>query len=505
MATSIKPTTNTSKRYLDFEGLNALWDNICDKFSPQWKTVSWEFIRDNNPTHNTDNVVLPFQNLSNPPTEQGVANHSELTNTWYTINAATQETAGVMSAADKTKLDGLESAAEQAVTVKTIKVGNTLNDVNNLPASALTISDTINKEVAFGLSYDSDSDLLSIMDLNYKPDPENKPNEIVPRALSSVHILGDALKKAFIESAELTHTGKDGEEGTFIKIVFITETQDPNEEENTDRTIWIDVEGLIDIYTAGEGISIQDSEISIVAPTTTTKGGIISKKVYDGTTNNVAPTVQNLSTQPLRYFGIETDSNGNAFVNAPSATAAKGTSTAAGDTIDNTVASDTFTVVTDVDFSLDTDTDTYTVTPKTTTFTVAMETKLSMGTPVADTDSPIDIKFGDGDDQTQSFTVISDIAVEDHKITLKETTYNITETAISFVTPEEDLGEITLKPGESKTIDVLSDITAEGTHTLKDHKYTSIKVENPESIEIDYIEGLQWVIPITKKHLPNEE
>ena len=519
MANSIKPTTETTtggaKKYLDYAGLNALWDNICDKFSPQWKTVSWEFIRDNNPTHNADNVVLPFQNLSNPPTEQGVANHSQLTNTWYTINAATPETAGVMSAADKTKLDGLESTAEQAVTVKTIMVGNSLDEDDAFPASALTINNTTDKAVAFGLSYDADSDLLSIMDLNYKPDPTNKPNDIVPRALSSVHILGDVLQNAFIDADNtyVTDIGKDGEEGLFIKITFITKTQDGDE---GTTPVFINVADLIDIYTEGEGISIGDSDyiadgdptrtqISIKAPTTTTKGGIISKKVYTGTAGNVAPTVQTPSTQALRYFGIETDSNGNAFVNAPSADVAVETATAS-DTVDNTSGSDTFTAVTGIQFELDKSTDKYIITPTTTTYTVAKETELSK-TPTNAVATAGKIELNGAEEK--SFKVISDVNVNDHTITLTEKTFTIKESELSFTEDDEILGtdaggELVLEPGTTITVDMLSDLTIDAHHTLGKHKYTSITVKDPASIEIDYIEGLQWAIPITKQYLPNE-
>ena len=336
MATSLKTGVNTTtdngaKKYLDFTGLNALWDNICDKFAPQWKSVNFDFIAASEPTHEASTVVIPFQNLSMPPTEQGVVDHTHVNQTTYTIKAATQTTAGVLSAADKKKIDELGETTENAVTIKTISVGDSATD-----KTPLTI--TTDKDVAFGLAYDANTDTLSIMDLN----------AATPVALSSVHVLGDALTNALIDDVKLVTTDDKGNTGTFIEITFSVVKHNDDHTETTDtKKIYLDVDDLISVYTPGDGINIEQTStgldgttttttISLVAPTRISNdnkiGGILSNKIYTGAVTNwkntsgtTAPAMQDLGTQTGRYFGIETDKDGRAFVNVPSAEAAIGT------------------------------------------------------------------------------------------------------------------------------------------------------------------------------------
>lgn len=545
MATSLKTGVNTTtdngtKKYLDFAGLNALWDNICDKFAPQWKSVNFDFIANSEPTHETSTVVIPFQNLSMPPTAQGVVDHTHVNQTTYTIQAATQSSAGVMSSADKQKLDNLEGTAESAVTLKGVMVGGkTLhlpNDATNTDQitdwkDCLTIDS--NKHVAWTLEYNDVKDELQIIDLNAAE--ANK----VKSAVKVSEMLGVVLENALIEKVELTSVNDKNESGTFIAITFKTDARDIVDENGTvtdsgvsTTTIYCNVADLIETYTEGDGISISQNAtsidggatattISVIAPkrvsTDNKIGGIIPNKIYNGAVTNwkntsgtTAPAVQDLGTQSERYFGIETDKDGRAFVNVPSAEAAIGTSTNGADTINNTDANDTFTAVTDVEFTLSEDGKTYTVVPKKTVFTVSKETKLSEDTGSA-TVSKTDIILNGS--TAQEFKVISDIEVNDHKVKLNSVTHTIKETEVSVEDGSVD-GEFTnnidinLIPGETTAIKapVITNVKKGTTHHAVERtgKTLSFTVADPASIEISYIEGLQWVVPITKQHFPNE-
>ena len=522
MATSLKTgvsstTENGTKKYLDFTGLNALWDNICDKFAPQWKSVNFDFIANSEPTHEASTVVIPFQNLSMPPTAQGVVDHTHVNQTTYTIQAATQTTAGVLTAADKKKIDELGETTENAVTIKTISVGTT--------ADKKLIADN-NKNIAWDLIYDETKDEIQIVDLNA---------ETAKKVKSSIKIndmLGDSIKQAMIEKVELSATDKNGNSGTFIKITFKTVNQSDETDDN--NVVYCNVADLIETYTEGDGIDISQSStgldgtatattISLVAPKRDSNdnkiGGILSNKIYTGAVTNWkntsgtdAPAMQDLGTQSGRYFGIETDKDGRAFVNVPSATASIGTSTNGADTIDNTTgANDTFTAVTDVEFTLSEDGKTYTVVPKKTVFTVSKETELSKATDSA-TVKKSDVTLNGSTEQ--SFDVISGITVSDHEVKLSKVTHTIKETELSFEKGTED-GEfddatinINLIPGETTavTAPVVTNVGGGSTHHAVEvtGKTLSFTVGDPASIDIDYIEGLQWVVPITKQHFPNE-
>ena len=154
--------------------------------------------------------------------------------------------------------------------------------------------------------------------------------------------------------------------------------------------------------------------------------------------------MQDLGTQTGRYFGIETDKDGRAFVNVPSAEAAIGTSTNGADTINNTGANDTFTAVTDVEFTLSEDGKTYTVVPKKTVFTVT-KTKLARVMQLLRPDVTLN------GSTAQSFDVISDITVNDHEVKLSKVTHTIKETELSFENPEDNGStvNINLIPGET--------------------------------------------------------
>lgn len=493
MATSLNPTTETTdggaKKYLDYSGLNKLWDNICDKFAPKWKTVNFNTLTQ--PTRDATKVSLPLTNISVEPDANGVINHTQANQ--YTIEflGATQDAAGVMSAADKLKLDNLENTAENAITIKSVSVGTT--DTK----TPLTIK---NKDVAFGLSYNAETDILSIMDLN----------ATTPVALSSVHVLGDALKtlNGFSDVDVIT---KDG--ATYLKFT-LTVTDQAGETQT--KSVEINVSDLVSVYTAGNGISLSvtggetndDNETSVTinvippkyASNKNTIGGIIPKKVYTGNvaswdvaSGTTAPTVQALGTQTGRYFGVETDSAGRAFVNVPAATITRGTDSVKTSTHENNSANATFRAMTGLSWSLSSDGKTYTWVPEFTDFTHTKETKLSRT--YADSTSVLnqaDIVLNGEDEQTINY--IAGIDVSDHAITVNKNTFTIKETELSFDTDAS--GEIQLVPGTTSSVSPLTGIINTDHHKLK-RTYTKITVADPASIELTYIQGLTYEVPTT--------
>ena len=553
MATSLKtgitaPGENEPKKYLDFNGLNALWDNICDKFAPQWKSVNFDHIAKTSPTHEEDNVVLTFQNLSMPPVADGefagVVDHTHVNQTTWTIAAAkaheggTGGHAGVMSAEDKTKLDALETTAEQAVTIKGVMVGGTTMHESTVNADGTrnwndSLAIDANKQVAFDFIYNSTADELQIIDLNASDATK------VKASVKINDMLGDSIKEAMIESVELSATDKDGNPGTFIKITFkVTNQSDVTDDNNV---VYCNVADLIETYNEGDGIAISptagdltdgvatETTISVIAPkrnktnNANVIGGIIPDKVYTGSVTNwknasgtIAPKVQDLGTQSSRYFGIETDKDGHAFVNAPSAAISLGTPTEKTDSINNTQSTDTFTAMTGISIGLSDDGNTYTYTPEYTTFTVNQESEL-----VVDDTKIEQANIQLNGSTAQTITYKSEIAIgcdetdpnhaHDHEIKTVNSTFTITESELEINSKLNGDGTAFTKteaisPGTGVGITVLETVSRGDHHEIIKEPVT-ITVNDPLSIEIGYIEGLVWSIPVrrTDSQLRNEE
>lgn len=525
MANSLKnpPATeraaNGAKKYLDFAGLNALWDNICDKFAPQWKSVNFDHIAQTTPTHEEDKVVLTFQNLSMSPIEDGVIDHTHVTQKAWEINAATQEKAGVMSAADKTKLDGIESTAENAVTVKTIMIGGGDSNADPVALKVSTQTDPSKidfKAVAFGLDYDADKDFLSIVDLN-----DNS------KVLSQVHVLGGAFQDWGF--ADFGLSVKDNK--TYLVFTLnVTNTKPDGTTTTVPKTVEILVDDLISTYTAGDGINISQSStdttdetstnttISLIAPKRVSDdnkiGGIKSDKIYTGSVTNwkntsgtTAPAIQDLGTKSGRYFGIETDKDGHAFVNVPAADLTIGDAIpqTAQNISNNSGSAAEFTVVSGFEPTLSDDGKTWTLAPKTTKYSLAAEEEITV-TPATPVGDPSEINADGG-----VITYIDGISVEanTHKLSYQQKQVKIKETPLTVSPVTGDVIEVSLIPGIANTIDfnVVTSVSANDPngHTLEETKQSvKIKVADPEAIDIDYIEGLKWVVPITKLHYRNE-
>lgn len=501
MATSLNPTTEKTdggaKKYLDYSGLNKLWDNICDKFAPKWKTVNFNTLTQ--PTHAATKVSLPLTNISVEPDANGVIDHTQANQ--YTIEflGATHDAAGVMSAADKLKLDNLEISTENSIPLKQVKVGNALTG-GSYPATALKINTTGgSKDVSFGLSYDANTDQLSIIDLN----SSNK-------VLSSVHVLGDALKtlNGFSDVNVIT---KDG--ATYLKFTLTVTDQNGTPQS---KSVEINVSDLVSVYTAGNGISLSvtggatndDNETSVTinvippkyASNKNTIGGIIPKKVYTGNvaswdvaSGTTAPTVQALGTQTGRYFGVETDSAGRAFVNVPAATITRGTDSVKTSTHENNSANTTFRAMTGLSWSLSSDGKTYTWVPEFTDFTHTKETKLTVNDGVEYEFNQNDIVLNGNDAQTINY--ISGIGADDHNIIVSHDTFTIKETELSFDDTDE-FDEIALVPGTTSSVSALTGIINTDHHKLQ-RSFTTVKVADPASIEPTYIQGLTYEVPTT--------
>jgi hypothetical protein len=545
MATSLKnpPATeaseNGTKKYLDFAGLNALWDNICDKFAPQWKSVNFDFIANNQPEVRVKEgtgeevIDLKFQNLSMAPTADGVVDHTHVNQVNWELKCARKDTdsgeyvPGIMSSVDKAKLDALDSTLgsniDTAVKINEIKIGNAKDTATTLVVETTkNDDDTKNKVVAFGLDYDATKDELSIVDLN-----NNKAR------LSTVKILEDAFKDAMFQNADVIV--ENGVTYLYFELLIT-----PQQGSAYTKELKVNVNDLVSVYEAGDGIDLTigndsttddnatSTKITLVAPKVVSNdnkiGGIKPNNIYseanvtgwtDKETKGAAPTVQELSNASARYFGVETDKDGHAFVNVPVATINIGTDSAADtQTISNNNSDAKFTVVSGLTKSLSDDGQTWTIVPELKEITLSREEEITV-TPTAPTAATTTTIVANGaetiDGKDNFITVIDGFEVEEntHKLSYTQKKIIFNETPVNVTDEAGDDITIDLIPGvtTAKNITVVTDLDPSdpnGHNLVKTTQKVSFTVADPSAIDIDYIEGLVWKVPITKKHFPNE-
>ena len=502
-----------TKQYLDKEGLDALWRKIDDTFSP--RSLAYRptvlggdatslTIQFKNANDEQTNIILPLVNSVD----------------------SMKPHAGLMSPSDKDKLDSLDSTAENAVTLKNILVGGGDNNVNPVKLTPNTTQTDASKDdyksVAFGLSYDADSDLLSIVDLNTQIKDDNGNITTPATALSSVHILGDALKDAMIEDVEVVNS--DGtNDGLFLKFTFKTINQQ-GDVSNTDdtRIVYVNIADLVDIYTGGIGISIDNDESSNAGADYTQRSTIINLKTaaideiggikvhknnafsegegveVSALTSSLNDTSENIAGTSHRYLGVEIDKNGKAFVYNPVEVvniADANTST------DNTNHGGTFTAMTDLTKDVDQTTGNITLQPTITTYTLPSETTLSKGD--EDEATAHKLEFGG------KFTVVTDTTVDNHTITdvntefelpvetelstsVYETISNTVVDVSSNNTVEDDDADPKVEPKMTVTLEfeTLDEITVEN-HAIKQHRKKHTATIDIESIPVYYINSLQ--------------
>ena len=497
-------TNANINQFLDKAGLQKLWERITTEFAPRWMSYRPGTDNDRNPnglpadeiTADADKNSVNINFISAGILQVGdqkygkdIVVHIPLV-TPSDENDSTKGTAGLMSPDDKFKLDGLESTAENAVTIKGVKVkGETL------------IADS-DKYVNWDIKFDDNTDSLQIIDLNAAAG-----NQV----LTSVNVkefISDALVEGFLHEASLVNSkpieGGGATEGTFIKLVFKVENGNTDGETHSQfADIYIPVSDLIDIYEAGEGISITPksgegigdnesvSTISLNAAKTNTLGGIKVKTAYAANSNVAVNTT--VTNEKGRNFGVELDKDSIAFVNVPidEITVSEGVNNT--DTTIQTNKGGSFTFVTDAAPEVLKDGENIVGTNiklTSQTITVTKETDITIGTPAA-----ADTTSGGALGHGGTITVMSSLKADgtnNHTITPQYVTYTLPAKTVisdSTSTVEGANTETTLiANAETKvTTQVLKDISVVGDVIIKTYDTIDVFVT---PITTDFINSL---------------
>lgn len=310
--------TTKHTRFLNEEGLEKLWEMIRTGFSPRWNSykpnnkstgdTATIYSSDDNNTcieSNTDNIVINFSSggrLENGNVTYGNDIRLVLTGAKASENGIGGN-AGLLSANDKEKINTISENIEDTITIKGEKVNG----------NALALAD---KYTNWNLEYNSITNTLNIVD-------KNNSNAV----LTSVNVndfIGEVFKDGFITDVSLVDKDENDNSGIFIKLDFsLTKTDSSAGNTEFTKTIYLNVSDLIDVYTAGTGISIDTTEnsgidnthsntkINIKSAATDEIGGIKVKST------NTSPTHHELTDAASRYFSVEKDTNDFAFVNVP--------------------------------------------------------------------------------------------------------------------------------------------------------------------------------------------
>lgn len=468
--------TNDVKQFLDKAGVEALWERIYNGFAPRWQSYkpsnTASTADDRKPadfinTYTSDHIVngvkdgrksldVNFISAGAIADAEGNKYGRDLIVQIPEVKAHSSATAGdgeygVMSPDDKWKLDHVGTTAEDAVTIKGVKVGDA-DESTDANVRKLTISN--DKFVNWDLVYNDTNNTLDIVDLNS-----------ASNVMTSVNVddmLSDAIKKGFLTSVALVDK-KDGETeqtGMYLKFIFTTGIGTDGASSES-QTIYVDVKDLVDVYTAGDGITITNTGMDEHGNTTIDKiqrTGIISLKpaatgqiggikVYkdnsDNLENNPAYTVDartsaisaNVTGTNHRYFGVEIDKDDKAFVNVPITNITiNDTNPEVKAATISPVTGGSFDIITDYNAVADQNSvDGWVITPTTATITVSKETDWSTTGNVGEEGK--ELEFGD------TFTVFKDIVADGtngHGTVKSNTTFTLpTETELSLGDAEE--------------------------------------------------------------------
>ena len=258
-------------KFLSYAGLEKLWSLIGGKFATKADALkSVEMTADANGV----NVAYTKVNGDSSTAALPVANESQ---------------AGIITAATFNKIEAVAGNIESAVTVKDVKIGD---------ASILH-----DKVASFALEYEVDATkneaYIALVDAGVAKGTEG-------RALSRIDVSA-LVKTGLLAGVDLVVSRSVQAAGTFIKMTFNTV--------NGTQDTYINVTDLIDLYTAGDGIVVADTDVNgdNGAPAART---ISLKAAADGVLGGIK-LGYTAAAGVEKTYAVQVDENGKAFVNVP--------------------------------------------------------------------------------------------------------------------------------------------------------------------------------------------
>ena len=485
-------TYNNPTRFLDEAGLQALWERIYNGFAPRWQSYKPVANRSTSDDRKPADFVSTVESTKNGDSNTKTLNINfasagtvkDSDNNFYGKDIVVQipevkasdasgvgGNLGLMTAFDKYKLDNVGNTAENTVTIKGVKVKNT----------ELTLS---NKFVNWDFIYDTASNELQIVDLN-------KSNTVLTR-IDMDTVLSDAITGGFLTNAEIVNTNDKSESGLYLKLTFATAVSNGNT--TSTKILYVSVADLVDIYTAGNGITIENGAEN-TADSTKRSSTITLKSAKASEIGGVKATVHNETTlrtddEDGRDFILKINNNKEAFVNIPVSTLTVNSSEITNQTKGVISGSDKIKILKGYAKTAN-GTDGWTLTPSYAEVTLNKETSVSIGTAT---------NSDDGNKIDDSITVVTGLNVggtNGHTITPVTKTYSFNETHLSLG-DDKAATAVTITTNDSNTaatavdkLKVLTNIEVND-HTIT-KTYTTYEI-NVTAIDSTFISGLAYKV-----------
>jgi hypothetical protein len=402
---------STHKTYLDSAGLSALWTKIQTGFAPRW--TAYKPGASTNEPATVHKINESGSSLSASETQIGINFNSAgvLTDgatkygTDITLllpqatpaNNGTGGYAGLLSAADKEKIDEMGTTAETAVTLKGIHVGK-----GN--GTALKIDSS--KFAHFNFVYNETTKSLDITDRNNSDSVlATVPISHFTEDLAISSVISDAKVLAELPNGA-TLSGGTTKNPPYLALTFILTREGVNAETGADETytetntIYTSLADLVSTYTASTGLEVinlagddLDDDVHTTAAfrlksaATGERGGIKVVEVTTGTGDYVVGSTGDKvrhEADKNRNFGIERNANDIAFVNVPIGNITAADEINVGDkSIDvkegaRTNTAQSFTVISGLTVTKDTDDQGHSITYKTKNIEILPETPVTV-------------------------------------------------------------------------------------------------------------------------------
>lgn len=321
---------DATKKFLDYAGLSQFWGIITGKFATKDEAIKTISIGDGNEPQVTKDLIYETVNGAQ---------------TVVTLPSASKETSGLMSANHFAILDDLKNNIDQLAPFAGLKIDGEEVSLTGRRANIQL------KYESYGDAASGKSAYISLIDADYPSVgswSETTENDYLANAhvipgrytavqkgtdikyykwsedcAGPVNSIGEPLHNlpiSKIDVTELIKTGllKDADvvvnpagqsAGTYLKLVFNTS---PDADTETTNTVYINVTDLIEVYTAGEGISITDISNEGADDIATT--GVIK---VNAATDTTLGAIKLGYTEGAKTYKVQLDSNNRAFVAVP--------------------------------------------------------------------------------------------------------------------------------------------------------------------------------------------
>ena len=321
---------DATKKFLDYAGLSQFWGIITGKFATKDEAIKTISIGEGTAPQVTKDLIYETVNGAQ---------------TVVTLPSASTESSGLMSADHFKIIDDLKTNIDELAPFAGLKIDGSEVSLTGRRANIQL------KYESYGDAASGKSAYISLIDADYPSVGEwSETNETdylanaqtIPgrytavqkgtdikyykwseESAGPVNSIGEPLHNlpiSKIDVTELIKTGllKDADvvvnpagqsAGTYLKLVFNTS---PDADTETTNTVYINVTDLIEIYTAGEGITITDIANEGADDIATT--GVIKVNAATDTTLGAIKLGYN---EGAKTYKVQLDSNNRAFVAVP--------------------------------------------------------------------------------------------------------------------------------------------------------------------------------------------